>query len=135
MIGDRWKIRHPFQYTTEAHNENDAANLTSVKCRTNVGRTLGVDAAAAGAKCEKIPHRPGHDVPEKADDEPAPLPPPATEFDVEVSLVGDPRQSGRRVDRDRGRRRGRLAVVRHRRRRIEEGGDDDDPRGRRGDGS
>ncbi len=54
----------------------------------------GIAATAVGAKCKKIPHHPGHDVPKKADDEPALLPPLTTKFDIEVSFVGDPQQSG-----------------------------------------
>jgi hypothetical protein len=60
-----WEIWHPFQYMTEVHNEKYTANVTSVKCQMNVGRTIGIVAAAVGAKCEKIPHCPGHDVPKK----------------------------------------------------------------------
>jgi hypothetical protein len=82
----------------------------------------GIAAAVVGAKCKKIPHRPGHDVPKKADDEPALLPPLATKFDVKVNYEGDPRQSGQWFNRDRGCRCSCLAVVRHRWCWIKEGG-------------
>ncbi len=52
----------------------------------------GIATAAVGAKCKKTLHRPGHDVPEKANDGPALLPPLTTEFDIVVNFVGDPWQ-------------------------------------------
>jgi hypothetical protein len=47
----------------------------------------GIAAAGVGTKCKKISRRPGHDVPEKADDKPVLLPPLTTKFDMEVSVI------------------------------------------------
>ncbi len=94
----------------------------------------GIAAAVVGAKCKKIPHHPGHGIPEKANDEPALLPPLTTKFDVKVNYAGDPWQLGRRVDCNRRCRRGCLPVVCHHRCRIEAGGDNDNPHGFQGNG-
>jgi hypothetical protein len=83
-----WKIRHPFQYTTEAHNQKYTANLTSVKCQTNVGRNLCIAAVVVSAKCKKIPPHPEHDVPKKANDEPALLPLPYYQIQRRGKLCG-----------------------------------------------
>jgi hypothetical protein len=82
----------------------------------------GIAAIVVGAKCKKLPHHPGHGISEKANDEPALLPPLTTKFDIKVNLVGDPQQLGLWVDCNRGRCCSCLAIVRHRCCRIEEEG-------------
>jgi hypothetical protein len=127
-----WKIWHLFQYTTEAHNEKYTANLCKMSNQNR--KEPGIAAAGVGAKCKEIPHRPGHDVPKKADDEPALPPPLTTKVDIEVNFVGDPWQLGQQVDHNCRCYHSHLVVVCHRWHSIEEGGDDNNPCGCRGNG-
>ncbi len=117
------------------HYEKYTANLSSEKMLNQRRKKPGITAAVVGSKCEKILHHPGHDVPKKADDEPALLPLLTTKFNVKVNFVGDPWPSGRRFNRNRGRRCSCLAVVHHCWQRIKEVGDDNDHSGCRGNGS